>query len=108
VFSALAFGAIAVWPAKVATQQVTGVRPRLVEPLQNLDLSVNQSRRPAYLPAEWGRLISVQRLNEAKMEMFLQADNGDIYLVRLAQQGEYLYLDTTDQGGVALVLRRQP
>ena len=76
--------------------------------MQNLELNADTSRRPSFIPPEWGKLVSVQRLNEAKIEMFLQSESGDIYLVRLTQQGEYFYLDTTDRGGVALVLRRQP
>jgi hypothetical protein len=99
---------MALWPIAGSTQQVNSVRPAIVERMQNLELSASASRRPAYLPAEWGKLVSVQRLNESKMELFLQAESGDIYFVRLTQQGEYLYLDTTDQGGVALVLRRRP
>lgn len=104
----LIVAAIALWPATVATQQVTSVRPASVERMQNLELSASASRRPAYLPPEWGQLVSVQRLNDTKLQLFLQAEDGDIYFVRLTQQGEYLYLDTTDQGGVALVLRRSP
>lgn len=100
---------IALWPSTVSTQvQVPSVRPEKVERMQNLELSASSSRRPAYLPPEWGKLVSVQRLNESKVQLFLQAESGDIYFVRLTQQGEYLYLDTTDQGGVALVLRRHP
>jgi hypothetical protein len=104
----LALVAIVVAPRTAAPQQVRSARPAVVERMQNLELSANSSRRPAYLPPEWGRLVSVQRLNDAKLELFLQAENGEIYLVRLTQQGGYLYLDTTDQGGVALVLSRQP
>ena len=99
---------MALWPITGSTQQAGSVRPALVERMQNLELSASASRRPAYLPPEWGRLVSVQRLNESKVELFLQAESGDIYFVRLTQQGEYLYLDTSDQGGVALVLRRRP
>jgi hypothetical protein len=99
---------ITLWPTAVATQQVNSVRPATLERMQNLELSANSSRRPAYLPPEWGKLVSVQRLNEAKLQLILQDESGDIYFVRLTQQGEFLYLDTTDRGGVALVLRRSP
>jgi hypothetical protein len=104
----LVFVTIALWPTVVSTQQASSVRPASVERMQNLELSASSSRRPAYLPPEWGHLVSVQRLNDSRVQLFLQAESGDIYFVRLTQQGEYLYLDTTDQGGVALVLRRRP
>jgi hypothetical protein len=76
--------------------------------MQNVEVDASSSNRPAYIPAEWGRLVSVERLDASKVQLFMQADNGDIYLVRLAQRGEYLYMDTSDKGGVALVIRRQP
>jgi hypothetical protein len=104
----LAFVTIALWPTTISTQQVSGVRPSTVARMQNLEVDSNLSRRPAYIPVEWGKLVSVQRLDELKIQLFLQAENGDIYLVRLTQEGEYLYLDTSDKGGVALVIRRQP
>ena len=44
----------------------------------------------------------------AEVQLFLQADNGEIYLVRLTQQREYFYLDISDKGGVVLVIKRQP
>jgi hypothetical protein len=104
----LAVLTIALWPTAVSTQQVNGVRPSTVARIQNLELEASSSHRPAYIPAEWGKLVSVQRLDELKVQLFLQAENGDIYLVRLTQQGEYFYLDTSDKGGVVLVIRRQP
>jgi hypothetical protein len=96
------------WPIAGSTQQANSVRPAAVKRMQNFELNASSSGRPAYLPPEWGKLVSVQRLNDSNVQLFLQAESGDIYFVRLTQQGEYLYLDTTDQGGVALVLRRQP
>jgi hypothetical protein len=99
---------IGLWPARVSTQQAGGIRPKTVTPMQNLELNASSSHRPAYIPAEWGRLVSVQRLDELTVQLFLQADNGEIYLVRLTQQGEYFYLDTSDKGGVVLVIKRQP
>ena len=99
---------MALWPIAGSTQQVNSVRPAALERMQNLELNASSSRRPAYLPPEWGKLVSVQRLNDSKLQLILQAENGDIYFVRLTQQGEYLYLDTADEGGVTLVLRRQP
>src|SRR5437764_13657064 len=98
---------IVIWPKNVSTQQVTGVRPATVSRMQNLELETSSSHRPAYIPAEWGRLVSVQRLTAGKVQLFFEAENGDIYLVRLTQQGEYFYLDTSDKGGVALVIRRE-
>lgn len=104
----LAFVTITLWPTTVSTQQVSGVRPSTVARMQNLELDASSSYRPAYIPAEWGKLVSVQRLDDLKVQLFLQGENGDIYLVRLTQQGQYFYLDTSDNGGVTLVIRRQP
>jgi hypothetical protein len=104
----LAFIAIGLWPASVSTQQTGGIRPSTLTPMQNLELNASSSHRSVYIPAEWGKLVSVQRLNELKVQLFLQADNGEIYLVRLTQQGEYFYLDTSDKGGVVLEIKRQP
>jgi hypothetical protein len=106
--SVLALVAIGLWPASVSTQQAGAIRPSTVTRMQNLELNESSSRRPAYIPAEWGKLVSVQRLDELRVQLFLQADNGEIYLVRLTQQGEYFYLDTSDKGGVVLVIKRQP
>lgn len=104
----VAFATIVLWPTAVSTQQVNSVRPSTVARMQNLELEASSSHRPAYIPAEWGKLVSVQRLDELKVQLFLQGETGDIYLVRLTQQGEYFYLDTSDKGGVVLVIRRQP
>lgn len=104
----LVFLAGVLWAKTGSTQQGGAVRPATVARMQNLELEGSTSHRPAYIPAEWGKLVSVQRLDDLKTQLFLQADNGDIYLVRLTQQGQYLYLDTSDKGGVALVIKRQP
>src|ERR1700738_5185890 len=106
--TALAFVTMGLWPTRVSTQQAGGIRPTTVTPMQNLELNASSSRRSAYIPPEWGKLVSVQKLGELKVQLFLQADNGEIYLVRLTQQGEYFYLDTSDKGGVVLVIKRQP
>ena len=104
----LAFVIMGLWPARVSTQQAGGIRPTTVTPMQNLELNASSSHQPAYIPPEWGKLVYVQRLSDLKVQLFLQADNGEIYLVRLTQQGEYFYLDTSDKGGVVLVIKRQP
>jgi hypothetical protein len=104
----LVFTAMGLWPANVSTQQAGGIRPSTLARIQNLELDQSSSHRPAYIPAEWGKLVSVQRLDELKVQLFLQADSGEIYLVRLTQQGDYFYLDTSDKGGVVLVIKRQP
>lgn len=84
------------------------VRPAKVEPMQNLETGAAHSGFPVYIPREWGRLVSVQKIDAMRYLLFLQAENGEIYLVRLIQRGEYLYLDTYDQGGIALVIKRDP
>jgi hypothetical protein len=79
-----------------------------VERARNLTLDAALSHRPAYIPREFGRLVSVHQLDRQHYMMFFEAANGDITMVRLLQQGNYLFLDTYDQGGVATVLTRQP
>src|ERR1700730_10370941 len=101
--SFLLFVAIGLWPASVSTQQAGAIRPSTVTRMQNLELNESSSRRPAYIPAEWGKLVSVQSWHELRVQVILQADNGEIYLVPLTQQGEYFYLDTPDKGGVVPV-----
>lgn len=91
-----------------AAQAERRVRPARVEPMQNLEVEAARSRRPAYLPPEWGRLVAVEKTGNVNYTLFLAADNGEIYVVRLIQSGDYLYLDTYDNGGVALVLQREP
>lgn len=103
----LAIALLAAWMAPRNTQaQSPAVRPAKVVPMQNFEVEASRSGRPAFLPREWGRLVSVQRLSEEHLALFLEAENGEIHVVRLLQRGGYLYLDTTDQGGVATVLRR--
>jgi len=89
-------------------QRELAVGPAKVAPLQNLEIDLGRSHRPAYVPREWGRLVAVEKIGESNYLLFLQADNGDIFLVRLVQRAGYLYLDTYDQGGVVTVLRREP
>ncbi|MCZ2074457.1 MAG: hypothetical protein HUU41_00200 [Bryobacteraceae bacterium] len=91
----------------VSQQQQSKVKPAKLEFLQNMGVNRSESGRPAFLPREWGRLVSVQQIEGDRYVLFLQGDDGAIYLVRLLQQGQYLYLDTYDQGGVALVIRRE-
>ncbi len=51
-----------------------------------------------------GPMVAVEKIDVFSYVLFLEAENGDIYLVRLSQRGRNLYLDTSDEGGVALVL----
>lgn len=109
VFSLLALAAVLL-PLRSSSQerQRTAVRPARLEPMQNTGILAGESGKPVYIPAEWGKLVSVQRVTGDRLMLFLQADNGEIYLVRMVQTGQYFYLDTQDQGGVALVIRRSP
>lgn len=97
-------------PARLAprAEQPAPVRPARVEVMQNLEVTVTNSFRPAYLPREWGRLVGVERLDNIGVMLFLEAADGEIYLVRLSQRGGYLFLDTSDRGGVAIRIPRQP
>jgi hypothetical protein len=85
-----------------------GVRPARVERMQNLGVDAASSRQPVFVPAEWGRLVAVEKTDSLDYVLFLEGESGEIYVVRLIQNGDYLYLDTRDNGGVALVVKRQP
>jgi|SRR6266850_7009385 len=84
------------------------VQPIKLEPMRNMGLDTTKSGLPVSLPREWGRLVSVQKTESAGYSMFLENDDGEIYVVNLLQRGQYLYLNTYDNGGVALVIRRSP
>jgi hypothetical protein len=103
----LLFGLFAFRSSSQDPQQQTA-RPAKLEAMQNMGVSASDSGLPVSLPAEWGRLITVQRIDGDRIVMFLENGKGEIYLVRLLQRGQYLYLDTYDHGGVALVIRRNP
>ncbi len=100
----------ALLPTRLRTQaqRERSVRPAKVEQMQNLELEASTSSRPVYIPREWGRLVSVQKTDALSYALFLQDEDGRIFVVRLAQRGGYLYLDTSDQGGVATVIKRTP
>jgi len=90
------------------SDQLNAVRPGRIERMQNFEQSVTGSFRPAYVPAEWGRLVAVQKIDDLRYLLFFQSEKGDLYLVGLIQNGSYLFLDTTDRGGIATVLPRKP
>lgn len=97
------------WPVPVYPQgEPQPVRPARVERMQNLEVTVTNSYRPAYLPREWGRLVAVERVDNTSVMLFFEGAKGEIYLVRLAQRGGYLFLDTADRGGLVTVLPREP
>ncbi|MBI4467133.1 MAG: hypothetical protein HY656_06895 [Acidobacteria bacterium] len=97
------------WPVPVSPQEgPQPVRPARVERMQNLEVAITASFRPSYLPREWGRLVDVERMDNASVMLFLEGAKGEIYLVRLAQHGGYLFLDTADRGGLVTVLPREP
>src|SRR5215475_7709050 len=89
----------------VSQDRSAAVQPAKLEPVRNIGLDQSRSGLQTVLPKEWGRLVDVQRLDGNAYMMFLQNDAGEIYLVRLINQANYLYLDTYDQGGVALVIK---
>jgi hypothetical protein len=90
----------------ISQDRSTAIQPARLEVLRNVGLESSKSGLPAALPHEWGKLVSVQRLEGNGYLLFLQNDAGEIYLVRLIQRGDYLYLDSYDQGGVTLVIKR--
>ena len=91
-----------------AAQSDQAARTARLETLRVLGVDAADSRLPAYVPAEWGRLVTVEKTGPNNYTLFLQADSGEIFLVQLIQNGNYLFLDRYDKGGVALVLKRQP
>jgi hypothetical protein len=92
--------------ASASQNRSTPVTPAKLEAMRNLGLETSKSGFPVTLPRAWGRLISVQRSDPDAYTLFLENNGGEIFLVRLIQRGNYLYLDTYDQGGVALVIGR--
>ncbi|MCW5977250.1 MAG: hypothetical protein KIT09_04195 [Bryobacteraceae bacterium] len=107
VLGALLLFALLPFRSPSQDQRRNAVSPAKLEPMQNMGAYAADSGRPAFLPAEWGSLVSVQRIEGDRLMMFLQNEKGEIYLVRLVQRGQYFYLDTYDHGGVALVIRRE-
>jgi hypothetical protein len=106
---AVALAAGALLGARVAAQrEPPSVRPAYLQRMQNIGVKADESGRPVFLPPEWGYLVAVERTGTNSFTLFLQSTDGPIYTVRLLQNGDYLYLDTYDKGGVALVLERQP
>lgn len=89
-------------------ERSAAVSPARVEVMQNLGATVTNSYRPTYLPREWGRLVAVERLDSTKLVLVLEGAKGEIHLVRLSQRGGYLYLDTTDRGGIVILIPREP
>ena len=86
----------------------TFAQPARVEAMRNQGLNTSRSGFPVLLPREWGRLVSVQKMDATNYSMFLQSDAGEIYIVNLIQRGQYFDLNTYDNGGTALVIRRGP
>lgn len=107
-FSAAYLALCLILALPLSPQAPKAVQPAKLEPMQNLEMDASRSGRTASIPKEWGRLVSVQRTSDRHYVLFLESGSGEIYLVRLVQRGEYLYLDTYDQGGVALVIQRTP
>ena len=93
------------WPA---AQQKGPVQPTQVAPIENFEVDADKSFRPAYIPREWGRLVSVQKIGGLSYVLFLENEDGAIFLVRLTLRGNYLYVDTSEQGGIVTVIRREP
>ncbi len=108
-FLALTLSLAALLPARLRTQvRDHSVHPAKVEQLQNLEVETSTSFHPAYLPREWGRLVSIEKIDAVTYALFLQDEDGNIFVVRLTQRGGYLYLDTSDRGGVVTVIKRTP
>lgn len=103
-----ASGLLLTSPLAPQEQPKAPVRPARVEQIQNLELAVTTSFRPAYIPLEWGRPFALTRLDALNHALLLEAENGDIFIVGLSQRGTTLFLDTSAQGGVVTVIRRKP
>ena len=80
--------------------------PARVLPMQNFAMDAKESGRPASVPLSWGHLAAIHSLGNGNHVLVFEAESGDLRFVRLVLRGEYLYLDTRDQGGVVTVLGR--
>jgi hypothetical protein len=106
ILAPAALAVVVARPGILAQDSSESVRPARVVPMKNLETETSKSGRPAKIPREWGRLVSVQALSGRRVALFFENDAGEIFVVRLAELQGYYYLDTADQGGVVTVLRR--
>jgi hypothetical protein len=90
------------------SQNRPSVQPPRLQMMQNQGLDTAKSGLPVWVPREWGRLVSVQKLDATNYAMFLENEAGRIYIVNLIQRGPYFYLNTYDNGGTTLVIERAP
>jgi len=93
-------------PSGSQNRAASYVQPHKLEVMRNLELESDKSDFPVALPREWGRLVSIQKLDATDYSLFLENDAGEIYVVNLIQRGRYFYLNTYDNGGTALVIKR--
>jgi hypothetical protein len=96
-------------PFRSSSQDKPGaVMPAKVQPMLNVEPNLSRAGAPAYLPREWGRLVSVQKgIGDAYM-MFLENDAGEITVARLSLRGNYFYLDTSPETGIVMQIKRNP
>lgn len=80
--------------------------PARVAPMLNFHVDAGQSGRPASIPLSWGHLAATHSLGNGHHMLVFESESGELRFVRVLQRGEYLYLDTRDQGGVVTVLSR--
>lgn len=80
---------------------------RLVN-IQNYELRTETSYKNFYVPYEWGPLVSVQAIGGTNFLLFYQSADGPVYVVNAVLRGRYLYVDTTEDGGVTIFIPRTP
>jgi hypothetical protein len=95
--------------ASIAPQDSsTPVGPAKLEPMRSFAFDASTSGRPVELPRSWGRVVGIQKMDAGGYSLFLENENGEIYVVRLVERNQVLYLDNYNQSGTALVIRRNP
>lgn len=76
--------------------------------IQNFELRTETSYRNFYVPYEWGHLVAVQAIGGTNFLLFFQSADGPVYIVNGVLHGRYLYIDTSDEGGVTVYVPRTP
>ena len=76
--------------------------------IQNYELRTETSYKNFYIPGEWGQLVAVQTIGGANFLLFFQSHDGPVYVINAVQRGRFLYLDTSEEGGVTVYIPRTP
>ena len=72
------------------------------------EIRTETSYKNFYIPYEWGQLVSAHAVGGSNFLLFFQSADGPIYIVNAVLRGRYLYVDTSDDGGVTVYIPRTP